>query len=75
MLTCQSAPTEMMSVNGGILTAVSAKLMTRANAKGMRKKTSRNSSGGRMMSHLPWRLSHSPVRGPRSASIMRATPA
>jgi len=50
-----------VSVANGTLTAVSAKLMTKANANGMRKKTRRNSNGGRMISHLPWRFSHSPL--------------
>jgi hypothetical protein len=33
--------------------------MLRANPNGMRKKTSRNSRGGRIISHLPWRFSQS----------------
>jgi hypothetical protein len=52
---CQSALLDRMSVKGGTRTAVSAKLMLRANPKGMRKKTSRNNSGGRIMSHFPQR--------------------
>jgi hypothetical protein len=57
---CQSGLMDRISVNGGTRTAVSAKLIIRANAKGMRKKTSRYSIGGKMMSHLPLRFSHSP---------------
>jgi hypothetical protein len=34
--------------------------MTSANPNGMKKNTNRNSMGGKMMSHLPRRFSHSP---------------
>jgi hypothetical protein len=54
---CQSGEIDTMSVKGGTRTAVSAKLILSANANGMRKNTSKNSSGGRMMSHLPCRFS------------------
>ena len=42
-----------MSVKGGMRAATSAKLIFNANANGMRKNTSRNNSGGRMMSQRP----------------------
>src|SRR5271170_1619118 len=61
---CQSGLTDRMSVNGGTRTAVSAKLMTKANPKGMKKNISRNSRGGKIRSHFPWRSSHS-ARKPR----------
>src|SRR5271170_1531143 len=73
---CQSGLTDRISVNGGTLTAVSAKLITKAKAKGMRKKTIRNSSGGKMMSHLPRRFSQWPpiARGAIGAGMSSATP-
>jgi hypothetical protein len=40
-----------MSVKGGIRITESAKLIFRVKTNGTRKKTSRKSSGGRMMSH------------------------
>jgi hypothetical protein len=43
----------MTSVNGGTLGALSAKLILKAKANGMRKNTSRKRSGGRMMSQRP----------------------
>src|SRR5277367_2414910 len=69
---CQSGLTDRMSVNGGTRTAVSAKLMPRANPNGMRKKTNRKSSGGRMMSHLPCRFSHA-ARGARGSGFTRSS--
>jgi hypothetical protein len=62
-------------VKGGTRTAVSAKLIPKANPNGMRKKTNRKSSGGKIMSHFPWRSSHSrrAARGgvsPRIAELM-----
>ena len=69
---CQSGLIDRMSVNGGTRTAVSAKLIFSANANGMRKNTSRNSSGGRMMSHLPWRFE--PLAARRAARRHGARP-
>src|SRR5271170_1653226 len=68
---CQSGLTDRISVNGGTRTAVSAKLMTNANPKGMRKKINRKSSGGKIMSHFPWRFSQSPrgARGEADAEV------
>jgi hypothetical protein len=42
---CQSGLTDRISVKGGIRTAVSAKLILKANPNGMRKKTDRKSRG------------------------------
>lgn len=58
--TCQSGPTDRMSVKGGTRTAVSAKLITSENANGTRKKTKRYRSGGTMISHSACRLIRSP---------------
>ena len=65
-----------MSVNGGTLTAVSAKLISNAKPNGMRKKIIRNSSGGKMMSHLPRRFSQSPpiARAAIGAGMSSAMP-
>ena len=60
MCMCQSGPTIRMSRKGGTRTAVSEKLISNANANGMRKNTNRNSSGGPMISQLPYRLSQNP---------------
>jgi hypothetical protein len=53
-----SAVCVKMSVKGGTRGAVSARLILKANANGIRKKTVRNSSGGRMMSQRPGRSSN-----------------
>ena len=44
--------------DGGTRSAVSDRLIFRANPNGTRKNTSRYNSGGRMINHLPYRLSH-----------------
>ena len=70
---CQSGLMVRMSVNGGTRTAVSAKLIFRANAKGMRKNTRRYSMGGPMISHLPYRASQPPVREFSDAVLARGS--
>src|ERR1700692_3366806 len=70
---CQSGLTDRISVKGGTRTAVSAKLILKAKPKGMRKKTTRKSSGGKIMSHFARRFSHSP-RGKRAGARKSSRP-
>src|SRR5215472_11597250 len=56
-VTWPSGLTVSRFVNGGTCTALSAKLILKAKANGMRKNTARYRSGGRMMSQRPrWRM-------------------